>query len=31
MTGIDDLLNEIADNVSEEELAAYQGLELVEA
>ena len=31
MTGIDDLLNEIAGNVSEEELAAYQGLELVEA
>jgi len=31
MTGIDDLLEGIADNISEEEVAAYQGLELVEA
>lgn len=31
MTGIDDLLEEIVWSISDEEVAAYQGLELVEA
>jgi len=31
MTGIDELLNDVLASTSDEEEAAYQGLELVEA
>lgn len=31
MTGIDDLLDEVLGSISEEELAEYSNLELVEA